>query len=100
MVTSAELNLLEAERQVSQQVGVLVRTLQNARKSVELAELNLRLAQETLVAEKARQEVGRAIQRDILDAQRARDDAEVALINARVEYRKALVDLQALQGKL
>ena len=99
-VTASELDLVAAEREVSQQVGSLVRTIGNARTSVRLAELNLRLAEETLAAEKARQEVGRAIQRDILEAQRSRDNAEVSLITARVDYRKALVDLQALQGKL
>jgi len=99
-VEKAKVDLLASEREVSQQVGALVRTIENAQKSVQLAELNLKLAEETLAAEKARQEVGRAIQKDILEAQRARDNAESGLITARIDYRKALVDLKALQGKL
>jgi outer membrane protein TolC len=99
-VTRARLDLEAQERDVSRQVGELVRVIESARRKVELAELNLRLAEETLAAEKARQSVGRAIQRDVLEAQRARDAAETGLVSARVDYRKALVDLQALQGKL
>lgn len=99
-VEGARLDLLAAEREVIRQVAELVRTIENASQQVALAELNLDLAEQTLEAEKARQSVGRAIQKDILEAQRRRDEAEAGLISARVSYRKALIDLQALQGKL
>lgn len=92
---------LEAEeRAVAQQVAAAVRELESARRKVELAELNLRLAEETLAAEKARQAAGRAIQKDVLAAQQARDQAEVDLVGTRVAAQKALVSLQALQGAL
>ncbi len=99
-VERARLDLQAAEREVMRQAAELLRTIANASQQVTLAELNLELAEQTLDAEKARQAVGRAIQKDILEAQRQRDDAESGLIAARVAYRKALVDLQALQGKL
>lgn len=92
---------LEAEeRSVAQQVAAAVRELESAQRKVTLAELNLRLAEETLAAEKARQAVGRAIEKDVLAAQQARDQAEVDLVGTRVSAQKALVSLQALQGLL
>ncbi|GEM_PF-1168058 len=96
----ARRDLEAAERSVAQQVAAQVRTIENAYSTVELAELNLRLAEETLAAEKARQDVGRAIQKDVLEAIRARDAAEAGLVSALVDFRKALVALKALQGKL
>lgn len=96
----AELALQASEQATAQAVAVSVRNIETSRRILELAELNLRLAEETLAAEKARQEAGRAIQKDLLEAQRARDAAEVELSRAMVDYRKALVELMALQGKL
>ena len=99
-VTAAELELRAAEQSLAQQVGALVRELETARQRIQLAELNLRLAEETLAAEKSLQDAGRAIQKDVLSAQRERDAAELGLLQARTDYRKALVQLEAAQGKL
>jgi outer membrane protein len=99
-VTSAEMQLHSAENALAQQVGGLVRELETSRRRIELAELNLRLAEETLSAEKSLQEAGRAIQKDVLAAQRERDAAQVSVLQARTSYRKALVQLEAAQGKL
>lgn len=99
-VDGARRALEEEEGRVAQQAAAQVRVLSGARERLRLAELNLRLAEETLVAEEARQDAGRAILKDVLAAQRARDDAEVALIRARTDVRKALVELKALQGAL
>ena len=96
----ARQELVALERTVAQSVAAQVRILSNARQQVALAELNLRLAQETLAAEKARQTAGRAIQKDVLEAQRALSVAELGVVEARTGYRKALVALQALQGAL
>jgi len=99
-VLQAELDLAVAERAIASQVTSLVRTIEDANKRLELAALNLRLTEETLTAEKARQSVGRAIQKDVLEAQRARDEAEAGVVSARVAFRKAIVQLEALQGSL
>jgi outer membrane protein TolC len=99
-LTRAELTLQASEQATAQAVAVSVRSIETSRRTLELAELNLRLAEETLAAEKARQEAGRAIQKDLLEAQRARDAAEVELSRSMVDYRKALVELMALQGRL
>jgi len=92
--------LEEQERSVAQQAAGQARILSSAYQHLELSRLNLALAEETLAAEKARQAVGRAIQKDVLEAQRAQAQAEVAVVQARIRYRKALVGLESLQGKL
>lgn len=96
----AEQELAAQERGVAQQVAAQVRTLDTARRQVELAVLNLDLAEQTLSAEKALQAAGRAIEKDVLEGQRARDQAAVEVVSARTEFRKAWVRLQALQGTL
>ena len=96
----AEQSLVAEQRSVAQAVAAQVRTLESARRQVELAVLNLDLAEQTLAAEKALQTAGRAIQKDVLEAQRVRDEAEVEVVAARTEFRKAWVRLQALQGAL
>lgn len=98
--TSAERQLQQLELMVSEQVATLVRELETSTRRLELAELNLRLAEETLGAEKALQQAGRAIQKDILAAQRQRDAARVEVVKARTDYRKSLVQLEGLQGRL
>jgi outer membrane protein TolC len=90
----------QQERSVASDAAAQARIVGSARRQVELAELNLNLAEETLAAEKARQAVGRAIQKDVLEVQQARARAEVSLVEARTGYRKALVSLEALQGSL
>ncbi|HJN74738.1 MAG TPA: TolC family protein [Myxococcota bacterium] len=99
-VTRAEIDLRAMETALAGQVARLVRELETSQRRLELAELNLRLAEETLLAEKALQEAGRAIQKDVLAAQRERDAAEVEVTKARTDYRKALVQLEGLQGRL
>jgi len=96
----AQRNLEQKERSVATEAAAQARIVASSRRQVDLAVLNLNFAEETLAAEKARQAVGRAIQKDVLEAQRMRTQAEVSLVQARTGYRKALVTLQALQGSL
>ncbi len=99
-VEQARFDLEQAERDLERQVLAQVRTLETSRRRVELADLNLELARETLRAEKALQEAGRAIQKNVLDAMRQVTEAEVEQVRARTAWRKALVQLKALQGAL
>lgn len=99
-IRKAEQELEAEQRVVSQRVATQVRTLETARRQVELAALNLDLAEQTLAAEKALQAAGRAIEKDVLEALRARDKATVDVVAAKTEFRKAWVRLQALQGTL
>ena len=88
------------ERSIDQQVRAQVRTLSSAGMSVTLAEANLRFAEETLTAQRALQNAGRAIQKDVLEAIRDVDDARVALAKARADAALALVELNRLRGSL
>jgi len=99
-IRKAEQELEAQQRVVAQRVATQVRTLETARRQVQLAVLNLDLAEQTLAAEKALQAAGRAIEKDVLEAQRARDQAAVDVVGARTEFRKSWVRLQALQGTL
>ena len=94
------LTVRELERSIRSQVEQQVRALSTARRSVELADANHRLAEETLRAEEALAEVGRAIQKDVLEARTevARTRAEAA--KARTDYRLAQTELLRLQGQL
>lgn len=99
-LAQAMVDLELAQDTVAQQAAIQVRTLQTAERRLGLAELNLQLANETLAAEKALQEAGEAIQKDVLEAQRASNQAEVAMLQAQSDVRKAQVQLLALQGRL
>lgn len=99
-LTQAKLTLESTERGIAQQVAMNVRTVESAARKVDLAALNLQLAEETLAAEKAKQEAGRAIEKDVLTAISARDQAAVNLARTKADYQKAVVALEALQGKL
>ena len=88
------------ERSIDQQVREQVRTLSSASMSVTLAEANLRFAEETLTSQRALQNAGRAIQKDVLEAIRDVDDARVALAKARADAALALVELNRLRGAL
>ncbi len=88
------------ERDVTQQVRAQVRAIETAKARVDLAEANLKLAEETLAADRALAEAGRAIQRDVLESIKNVDDARVALEKARADYVFAVVTLKWLQGGL
>jgi outer membrane protein TolC len=96
----AEQQLVAMERLVSAQVLAQVRSVEAGLVKVELAEANLRLARVTLEAEKAKQREGRAIQKDVLETQRAFSNAQAGLAQARTDYVLALVELGRLQGRI
>jgi outer membrane protein TolC len=92
---------LEAmERRVAADVENQVHLLEAARQRVELADANERLAVETLAAEEALAEAGRAIQKDVLEARTDVTRARAEAANARTTYRLAQTRLLQLQGQL
>lgn len=92
--------LAALEREVDAAVEEQVRALWSARSRMDLADTNVRLAEETLAAEEALAAVGRVLQKDVLEARtevaRSRLEAE----RARTDYRLAQAALLALQGQL
>jgi outer membrane protein TolC len=67
---------------------------------VSLAKANLDLAEATLVADRALAEVGRVIQKDLLESIRTVDDARTQVEQAKGDYQLALIELERLKGTL
>ena len=100
VVGQRERELADLERSVRAQVEEQVRALQSARRSMELADVNQRLAQETLAAEEALAAAGRNIQKDVLEARTELDRSRAEAAKARTDYRLAQAQLLRLQGML
>jgi outer membrane protein TolC len=92
--------VVELESSVASQVRHQVRVLESSRRRVELADANLRLAVETLSAEEALEQAGRAIQKDVLESRTGVDRARADAAKARTDFRLAQVELLRLQGQL
>lgn len=96
----AEADLAAASATVEQAARAQVRVLVSARRTVELSDLNVRLAEETLLAEGARLTEGRSLQKDLIAAQRELDQARADAEKARTDWLIALVELERLKGSL
>lgn len=90
----------DMERTVAAQTEEQVRALQSARQRMDLADANLRLAEETLQAEEALATAGRAIQKDVLEARTEVSRTRAEAAKARTDYRLAQALLLKLQGQL
>lgn len=92
---------LEAQEQVlAQQARAQIRTLEAARQTVDLAQLNVRLAEETLGVERARFAEGKTLQTTVIQAVKDLDQARVAAEKALIDYQLAVVELERLKGGL
>lgn len=100
VVAARELEVEELERSIESQVSQQVLRLTQARRQVELADVNLRLAEETLAAEEALERAGRSIQKDVLEARTQVQSAHVEAAKARADYRLAQTELLRLQGQV
>ena len=92
--------LVETRRNVSSQVLQQVRSLSSAQQQVALADINLRLSEETLEAEEALYDAGRALLKDVLEARNGVDQKRAEAAKARTDFRLAQVELMKLQGQL
>ncbi len=77
-----------------------VRVLTSAALKVELADVNQRLAKETLAAEEALYDAGRTLLKDVLESRSSLDRARTEAVRARTDFRIAEVELLRLQGRL
>lgn len=100
MLAMAHASAEAATDALIQQVSAAVRTLQGAGQRVELSDLTVELAQQTLAAEVALRDAGRGLEREVLQAQSTLIQMRLNALRARVNYRKALVELQGLRGEL
>ena len=99
-LTQARLEREAYERTLTALIRAQVATLESSSSQLQLAQANARLADETLAAERALQSVGRAVQRDVLDAIKGADTARLAVEKARADYALAVVQLEQLKGTL
>ncbi len=97
---SAEIDVVTLEGSLAQQARAQVRTLEAASRYIDLAALNVRLAEETLAAEQARLGEGRALQKDVITAIKELDAARVEWERSRAAWQDALVALRRLEGRL
>jgi outer membrane protein TolC len=99
-VRLAKQSVVDTEGATRAAVHQAVRLLLSAQAKVELADINLQLAQETLAAEEALFDAGRTLLRDVLESRRAVDEAAGEAVRARTDYRVAVIELLRLQGQL
>lgn len=97
---SRALSVEELERSIASQTALQADKLASAREKVELADVNVRLAEATLIAEEAKAEAGRTIQKDALEARAGVQRAKADAAKARTDYRIAQTELLRLQGQL
>lgn len=99
-VERGELVLEGVRRTLAARVVEASSGLRTASKMIEFAELSLELARENLAAEQSKYSAGRATNYDVLLRLDEVDDAAAEALAARVDYLKALADLQLLNGEL
>lgn len=94
------LQRMDLERSIAQQVRTQVARIETARSQLDLAEANQRLAEQTLTAERALLDAGRSLQKDVLEAIRAVDNARLDVERAITDYQLAIIELERLKGSL
>ena len=72
----------------------------SAKLQIDLAAANLVAAEQTLSADRALRDAGRAIQKDVLESIRDFNNARVDAEKARADYNLALIELSRLRGAL
>jgi outer membrane protein TolC len=96
----AELNLVQMRQTIATSVIRATNGLRTAAKRMEVSQISMELAEDNLAAEQARFDVGRSTNYDVLQRLDERDKAAAEALSAQVEYLKALVQLQALNGEI
>ena len=96
----AEVQLDQVRQQVAAGVIRAANGLRTASKVMEVADISLELAKENLEAEQARFEVGRSTNYDVLQRLDEVDSAAASALSTQINYLKALVQLQALNGEI
>lgn len=97
---SARIDLQSQQHSLSQQVTAQHRILTASLLKIDLAEANLRVAESTLVADRALRDAGRALEKDVLNSANAVDEAKSQLEKALADYQLAQIELDRLTGNL
>ena len=88
------------ERSLLQQAQNQIRLIQSTQSKIQLAKLNLEIAEQSLSSQRTLQEAGRNIEKDVLAAIQAVQDAEIQYEKAQADLLLALVTLKKLQGQV
>jgi len=99
-LASQRMALRSLEQSIQAQIAQQVQVLNSAKKRVELADVNLRLAQQSLTAEEAVFDAGRGLQKEVVEARNTLETASVDAVKSRTDFKVALVELRRLQGVL
>lgn len=99
-IKRAEIQLEQARQQVASGVISAANNLRTASKVMDVAEISLELSRENLEAEQARFDVGRSTNYDVLQRLDEVDQAAASALSAQINYLKALVQLQSLNGEV
>lgn len=67
---------------------------------MDLAQLNVRLGEETLAVERARFAEGKTLQTTVIQAVKDLDEARVGAEKSLIDYQLAVVELERLKGGL
>ncbi len=99
-IRKANLNLTQIRQTVATSVIRSANTLRTAAKRMDVTRISQELAEDNLKAEQARFEVGRSTNFDVLQRLDERDQAAADALSAQIEYLKARIQLQSLNGKI
>ena len=99
-LAAQRLSLRSLEQSIQAQIAQQVQLLNSAKKRVELADVNLRLAQQSVTAEEAVFDAGRGLQKEVVEARNTLETARIDAVKSRTDYEMALVELRRLQGVL
>lgn len=99
-VRQAEINLKQTQQTIASSVIRASQSMRTAIKRIDVADLSVELAEDNLEAEQARFDVGRSTNYDVLLRLDELNQAKQEALNARLDYVKALLDLQALNGEI
>jgi len=99
-VRQAELTLQQTRQTIASSVIRAAQSMRTAQKRIEVADISVELAEDNLDAEQARFDVGRTTNYDVLFRLDALNQAKQEALNARIDYIKALLELQSLNGEI
>ena len=99
-LATASHNLQSLRLRTQANVRAQLRTIDAAVLQLELVDAQLELADQTLAGERALQQAGRAIQKDVLEAIKGVDDARRTKASTQADLQTSIVELERLLGTL
>lgn len=95
-----KINMVDAQRQVTAAAARAVALADSARERMQIGEVAIDLAEKNIVAEKARFELGRSTNFDVLRRQEELKQAQLNHARAAIDYLSAVAQIQSLTGEL